>query len=553
MKRRRSDGAADPIAQERLDRPGLASNVGVHPPAADDQPWVVERGQREYIRVGKDLGRLLGELDGRSGHQELATRLGDPWTPQVVAKVVDDLHHRGLLEDGSQRRSSGARWVKYVPPLTIQFTLVRPQRALAAASPAIRLLAGRASLTAAAVVTVAGALALLAQGPAIGDALSTPLSVGVYLAVVVGFLLSTILHELAHGAALVHYGGRPSRIGFMLFYLSPAFFCDVSDAWRLPYGWQRVRIALAGIAVQTVVAAVAALVALAGAGGWLSDDVRHGLLLFAVTALVAGVLNLVPFIKLDGYIALMSRLDVPHLRDRSMTDARRMLARVLFSGSYRRELPELRWAPLFGLACMLFPVFIVLQALTLWVDLLGRVGVVGATLLLCGGGYLAYALCRGVLRVAREAAAARAPRWRIGTVVAAGGALVVAALALVNVPYRVAGGYVTRGATTDLVIAREGGEEAIPPGSEVRLASNGPVLHTPTGAGETTGAGAPGSAPMAALVPVRLGREFTSPVVRYRLSLRTAPAAPLGTASVDLGHRRLGDWLYRTYVAPAIG
>lgn len=27
---------------------------------------------------------------------------------------------------------------------------------------------------------------------------------------------------------------RPSRMGVMLFYLLPAFFCDVSDGWRLP-------------------------------------------------------------------------------------------------------------------------------------------------------------------------------------------------------------------------------------------------------------------------------------------------------------------------------
>lgn len=550
MRRCRGGAESDePIAQELLDRPTLADNVDVHPPAAEDQPWVVARGEREYIRVGKDLGRLLKELDGRSGHQELAERLGEPWTPTVVSEVVGDLHEKGLIEDGSDRRHSG-RWVKYVPPLTIQFTLLRPQRLLAAVAPLIRLAAGRTALTLAAIVGIAGIVALLAQGPEIGDALSTPLAPVVYLAVVAGFLLSTILHEMAHGAALVRYGGRPSRIGIMLFYLSPAFFCDVSDAWRLPYGWQRVRIALAGIGMQTFIACLAAIAALAGG---FSDDVRHGLLLFAVVAIVASVLNLIPLIKLDGYIALMSWLDVPHLRDRSMTDARRVLGRALFGGRYRRELPDLRWAPLYGLACMLFPVFVVLQALALWVDLFSRMGIVGATLLLCGFGYLAYALGRGVLRVAREALAAQAPRWRVGAVVAALGAIVVVALVAVSVPYRVAGGYVARDGETALVVPREG-ETDIPVGSDVRLASNGPVLNTPAGSATTTSSeGTEAQAPLAALVPIRLGDDFKTPVMRYPLRVEERPEERTGTASVDLGHRPLGEWLYRTYVAPAIG
>lgn len=554
LKRWRTDGKDDdPVSQELLDRPGLAGNVDVHPPEADGASWVVERGQREYIRVGKDLGRLLSELDGCRGPEELAARLGAPWTPQVVMKVVGDLHDRGLLEDGSERRSSGARWVKFVPPLTVQFTLLRPQRVLAVAAPVVQRLAGRAGLTTAGVVAVGGILALLVQGRAIGDALSTPLSVDVYLAVLAGVLLGTILHEMAHGAALVHYGGRPSRIGFMLFYLSPAFFCDISDAWRLPFGWQRVRIALAGITMQALVACGAALVALVGSAGWLSEDVRHGLLLFSVAGLVVSVLNLVPFVKLDGYIALMSWLDVPHLRDRSMTDARRLIARALFAGRYERELPDLKWVPLYGLACMAFPVFVVFQALALWVDLLSRIGVVGATLLFCAMGYLAYLLVRGVIRVTREGIAAHAPHWRVGASLVAVGGLLVAALLVVSVPYRVAGGYVTEGGTTSLVVPRNVGEVRIPTGSEVELSTNGPVLHTRTGSTATVAEdGEPATAPLATFVPVRLDRKLTTPVVRYPLSITARPAAPLGAASVDLGDRPLVEWLYRTYAAPAI-
>ena len=34
-------------------------------------------------------------------------------------------------------------------------------------------------------------------------------------------------HECAHGLTCKHFGGGVHRMGFMLVYLSPAFFCDV--------------------------------------------------------------------------------------------------------------------------------------------------------------------------------------------------------------------------------------------------------------------------------------------------------------------------------------
>jgi len=47
-------------------------------------------------------------------------------------------------------------------------------------------------------------------------------------------LLVIVAHEFAHGLTCKHFGGRVREIGFMLIYLQPAFFCNVSDAWLFP-------------------------------------------------------------------------------------------------------------------------------------------------------------------------------------------------------------------------------------------------------------------------------------------------------------------------------
>ena len=43
---------------------------------------------------------------------------------------------------------------------------------------------------------------------------------------VIGFI-----HESAHGLTCKHYGGEVHSMGFMLLYLMPAFFCDITEAW----------------------------------------------------------------------------------------------------------------------------------------------------------------------------------------------------------------------------------------------------------------------------------------------------------------------------------
>ena len=144
----------------------------------------------------------------------------------------------------------------------------------------------------------------------------------------------------------------------MIFYLTPAFFVDVTDGWRLPDRRQRVAIALAGPAVHAAVAAVALLVALA-----LPDtEVRQTLVLLALDCAAIVLVNLIPFVRFDGYIALMSALDEPNLRARTIRDGANSLTRFLFGGQKAAKSLNTWWSVPFGLASLLAPVVLVLFA-----------------------------------------------------------------------------------------------------------------------------------------------------------------------------------------------
>ncbi|MFJ1708370.1 daptide biosynthesis intramembrane metalloprotease [Kitasatospora sp. NPDC088346] len=536
---------------EHISRPRLADDVVVHPPISADAPWIIRRGE-QYLRVGADLAKLAGAADGTRGHRELAALLGPRWSAAAVDTAVRRLVVAKVFHGGADTGRGAPRRaprLKVVPPLTVQLTVVHPRRLLSGVLPAMALLGLKRWGAVGALLAAGGLAALAALGPELAGVLGRPLPPSVYAGVLGAMLLASALHELAHAAVLAYYGGRPSRMGVMLFYLSPAFFCDVSDGWRLSRNEQRVRVALAGIATQWVIAGSAALAALAPPPGRWQD----GLLLFAAAGYFAGTLNLLPVVRLDGYLALMSHLDVPHLRDLAMADARHRIARLLYGGRYRPELPRLRWAVPFGLACMAAPLFIVVPALGNFTALLQRTGTPGAVLMVCAAGYLTWLLLRGAVRTAAEARTAGAPRWRIALSATALTAAAVCALLFVRVPCTVAGGYTVRdGGRVELLLPSSVDPSAVHPGTAVQLYRAGLVGRTTTGEAVIgSGRATATTAPLSAFVPMT-GTSLTLPAAGYPLTTTRPPAERTGNARLTLGRRPLARWLYDTYLAPCL-
>ncbi|GAA2226876.1 hypothetical protein GCM10010430_02620 [Kitasatospora cystarginea] len=534
---------------EYITHPRRSDGVLVHPPISTDAPWIIQRGE-QYLRVGADLARLVAAADGTKGHEALAAALGANWTAAVVDTAVRKLVTAKVFHDGAatrRKRPLRVPRVKVVPPLTVQLTVAHPQRLLSRALPAMALLGLKRWGIIGAFLAAGGLLALAGLGPELSEVLGRPLSLNVYGGVIVAMLVASALHELAHGAVLAYYGGRPSRMGVMLFYLSPAFFCDVSDGWRLSRNEQRVRVSLAGIATQWVIAGSAALAALIPSRGPWQD----GLLLFAVACYIAGTVNLLPVVRLDGYLALMSHLDIPHLRNWAMADARHWIARILYGGRYKPELPQLQWAIAFGLACMAAPLFIVIPAIGNFAPLLQRMGVVGAVLMVCGLGYLVWLLVRGAARTAVEARAAGASRWRIALSVTLLTAAMVCAMLFIRMPYTVAGGYVVRdGGRVEVLLPASVDRSAIRPGTAVRLYRAGLMGQTATGeAVVTSDHGTATTAPLSAFAPVA-STSLSLPATGYTLAVTQPPSDRTGNAQLTLGRGALVGWLYDTYLAP---
>jgi putative peptide zinc metalloprotease protein len=145
-------------------------------------------------------------------------------------------------------------------------------------------------------------------------------------------------HECAHGLTCKHFGGAVHRMGFMLVYLSPAFFCDVGEVYVYGGKWPRVAAIIAGIWTELMFCSVASIVWWGTPPGSPVHDFAYKIMLITGVAVV--LMNLNPLIKLDGYYLFGELIGIPTIKESSTEYLSSWTKRRVFKLSV--EVPYLR-------------------------------------------------------------------------------------------------------------------------------------------------------------------------------------------------------------------
>jgi putative peptide zinc metalloprotease protein len=132
------------------------------------------------------------------------------------------------------------------------------------------------------------------------------------------YLLAVVvlcLHELGHGHACKHYGGRVPAMGFALVFLTPAFYTDTTEGAVKGTRSQRLVISLAGVWVELIVCCLATPIW----WGTPPDTAVHNAayLVMLITGISAALVNWNPLIKLDGYHMLSEIMGIVDLKEAS--------------------------------------------------------------------------------------------------------------------------------------------------------------------------------------------------------------------------------------------
>jgi len=121
------------------------------------------------------------------------------------------------------------------------------------------------------------------------------------------------IHEFAHAYATKVYGGECHDIGFALFYFTPAFYCDTSDTFMFKNRWHRFWVTIAGMYSELMICSIATAVWVYSYPDTILHEAAYKTMLY--TGLSAVLFNINPLIRVDGYYALSSLLQIPDLRE----------------------------------------------------------------------------------------------------------------------------------------------------------------------------------------------------------------------------------------------
>ncbi|MFD0599534.1 hypothetical protein ACFQZ4_50455 [Catellatospora coxensis] len=236
-------------------------------------------------------------------------------------------------------------------------------------------------------------------------------SVPVLLAFVAIYWLTLAVHEAAHGLTCIHFGGTSPEIGLLWRFPLLAPYCKADDVMLFARRRHRCYTAFAGVFAQLLTLTPAALL-------WPLLPAGPARTLCAALVLYGSgstLLNLIPFLQLDGYFMLNHALNMVNLR----AGAYRFWARVLdrlrgraATGEYPRPAG---WAyGAYGVASFVFATGLVVGLFAVWFgQLRGPLGAAAAASVLGGvalfGVVMAVVLSRRARRRTAPAVSAVVP------------------------------------------------------------------------------------------------------------------------------------------------
>lgn len=246
-----------------------------------------------FVEVSSQTARILRLVDGRRDIRTLAelasAELSSEVSPAAFQALLEEsLVPRGLIRYGEPApaipRSGGRRRVQFIPA-----------RVVAALARALGLLY-RPPIAPIAVAVCVGAQLwfFIAHSGARAGAASS--MVWGWLAAIVLYLISMLLHELGHATALRTFGVDPGAIGLSARRGEPLWSSDVTGVWKLRRR-QRVVVDLGGIYFQSLF--VGALIVLHAT----LPGLLPGIVVARVVAIVDVIVlfNLAPLWRSDGF------------------------------------------------------------------------------------------------------------------------------------------------------------------------------------------------------------------------------------------------------------
>ena len=276
----------------------------------ENPPHLARRSDGQVIQLTELLHLVAEAADGSRDERAIADAVTERFGRRVSADNVRFLVEKKLRPLGVLAAADGSspRMRKADPLLALKY------RTALVPAPAVQRLARVFGWLFSPLVLVLVLGALLAfdawlffeHGVAGGlrGALYEPT---IMLALFAAVILATAWHEIGHASACRYGGAKPGVLGAGVYLVWPAFYCDVTDAYRLSRRG-RLRTDLGGVYFN-------GLFAVAVAGAFVATGFEPLVLVILGQHLIV-LQQLIPALRFDGYYVLSDLTGVPDILGR---------------------------------------------------------------------------------------------------------------------------------------------------------------------------------------------------------------------------------------------
>lgn len=310
--------------------------------AGEAAVMIYDPARHSYFRLAGDAVEVLARW-GLGSIGDIRNALRDECRRDVSAEYIEDvgrfLEGNELVATGAgaattrlltanARRRSGALTQIVHNYLFFRLPLLNPARGLERMSEALAFCFRPAFWIAVASAVLCGLYLVSREWEAFASDVAQQARWSNLPVIAMALLVLKALHEFGHGLVATRMGCRVPSMGVAFMVLTPVFYTDTTDAWRLANRRARIAIVCAGVAAELVAAVFAVLL-----WPFLPEGMARQI---AVTVAVAApamslLVNLNPFMRFDGYFLLMDVLGVENLQSRAFAYARWRLREALFA------------------------------------------------------------------------------------------------------------------------------------------------------------------------------------------------------------------------------
>jgi putative peptide zinc metalloprotease protein len=276
----------------------------------EEPPYIARRSDGQVVQIGKLFYVVAEEIDGEAGYEEIAERATQRAKRELDADatryiVEEKLRPLGLIASDGE---PGPEPSKVDPLLALKLRAgVVPERVVNRIAAIFRPLF-LPPVVVACILALAAVDVWLFGFHGIAQSLRETLyKPGFILLTLALVIVSAAFHECGHATACRYGGARPGKMGVGLYIVWPAFYTDVTDAYRLSRAG-RLRTDLGGVYFN-------AIFILLTASAYFATGFEPLLLIIPLQH--AEILHqFLPFVRLDGYYIVSDLAGVPDMFQR---------------------------------------------------------------------------------------------------------------------------------------------------------------------------------------------------------------------------------------------